>query len=238
MESSSRAFKWDQSERSQFFRYKVKAVFVKGLFSKGEVRGSNQGGADQVSVNFINLWSSNTTRLLEIAMHHFFWDTLYLAPSGQSLCKKVGNGQELLFCGGRPEFGWGGGFLFRNTVPIINIDSHTDHFPNCDRHNQICDGSWHHYTLSASPEEANLFIDGHQVQPSPLQSSATTTKVNIMMIRRIDEPFLRWRGAQVDEGEDIVEDWRVHQPSPLLGTTLMVILFISINIIMMINLIW
>ena len=77
MESSSRAFKWDQSERSQFFRYKVKAVFVKGLFSKGEVRGSNQGGADQVSVNFINLWSSNTTRLLEIAMHHFFWDTLY-----------------------------------------------------------------------------------------------------------------------------------------------------------------
>ena len=77
MESSSRAFKWDQSERSQFFRYKVKAVFVKGLFSKGEVRGSNQGGADQVSVNFINLWSSNTMRLLEIAMHHFFWDTLY-----------------------------------------------------------------------------------------------------------------------------------------------------------------
>ena len=38
-----------------FFRYKVKAVFVKGLFSKGEVRGRNQGGADQVSVNFINL---------------------------------------------------------------------------------------------------------------------------------------------------------------------------------------
>ena len=77
MESSSRAFKWDQSERSHFFRYKVKAVFVKGLYSKGEVRGSNQGGADQVSVNFVNLWSSNTMRLLEIAMHHFFWDTLY-----------------------------------------------------------------------------------------------------------------------------------------------------------------
>ena len=34
--------KWDQSERSQFFRYKVTAVFVRGLFSKGvvEVRGS------------------------------------------------------------------------------------------------------------------------------------------------------------------------------------------------------
>ena len=42
MESSSRAFKWDQSERSQFFRYKVTAVFVRGLFSEGvvEVRGS------------------------------------------------------------------------------------------------------------------------------------------------------------------------------------------------------
>ena len=26
---------------------------MKGLFSKGEVRGSNQGGVDQVSVNFI-----------------------------------------------------------------------------------------------------------------------------------------------------------------------------------------
>ena len=34
--------KWDQSERSQFFRYKVTAVFVRGLFSEGvvEVRGS------------------------------------------------------------------------------------------------------------------------------------------------------------------------------------------------------
>ena len=84
MESSLRAFKWDQSERSQFFRYKVKAVFVKGLFSKGEVRGNNQGGADQVLVNFINLWSSNTTRLIEIAMHHFFWDTLYFFKNRKS----------------------------------------------------------------------------------------------------------------------------------------------------------
>ena len=32
------ALKWDQSERSQFFRYKVTAVFVRGLFSKGVVR--------------------------------------------------------------------------------------------------------------------------------------------------------------------------------------------------------
>lgn len=53
---------------------------------------------------------------------------------------------------------------------------------------QLCDGSWHHYTLTATPEEANLFIDGHQV----------------------------------NEGVDIVEDWRIHQPSPILGTTLMV----------------
>ena len=36
------SLKWDQSERSQFFRYKVTAVFVRGLFSEGvvEVRGS------------------------------------------------------------------------------------------------------------------------------------------------------------------------------------------------------
>ena len=27
--------------------------------------------------SYTTIWSSNTTRLLEIAMHHFFWDTLY-----------------------------------------------------------------------------------------------------------------------------------------------------------------
>ena len=47
--------KRDQSERSQFFRYKVTAVFVRGLFSKGEVRTEGEQAADQVSVDIINL---------------------------------------------------------------------------------------------------------------------------------------------------------------------------------------
>ena len=38
-----------------FFRDKVIAVFVKGLFSKGEVRTEGEQPADQVSDNLINL---------------------------------------------------------------------------------------------------------------------------------------------------------------------------------------
>ena len=45
---------------------------------------------------------------------------------------------------------------------------------------------------------------------------------------------------QVDEGEDIVEDWRIHQTSSIFGTTLMVItttttIIIIIIIIIVIN---
>ena len=36
------ALKWDQSERSQNFRYKVTAVFVGGLFSEGVAKGSRR----------------------------------------------------------------------------------------------------------------------------------------------------------------------------------------------------
>ena len=36
------ALKWDQSERSQNFRYKVTAVFVRGLFSEGVAKGSRR----------------------------------------------------------------------------------------------------------------------------------------------------------------------------------------------------
>ena len=43
LKSSSMALKWDQSERSQNFRYKVTAVFVRGLFSKGVAKGSRWG---------------------------------------------------------------------------------------------------------------------------------------------------------------------------------------------------
>ena len=37
------------------FCYKVTAVFVRGLFSKGGVRTEGEQPADQVSVNIINL---------------------------------------------------------------------------------------------------------------------------------------------------------------------------------------
>ena len=42
LKSSSMALKWDQSERSQNFRYKVTAVFVRGLFSEGVAKGSRR----------------------------------------------------------------------------------------------------------------------------------------------------------------------------------------------------
>ena len=42
LKSSSMALKWDQSERSQNFRYKVTAVFVGGLFSEGVAKGSRR----------------------------------------------------------------------------------------------------------------------------------------------------------------------------------------------------
>ena len=37
------ALKWDQSERSQNFRYKVTAVFMRGFFPEGVAKGSRWG---------------------------------------------------------------------------------------------------------------------------------------------------------------------------------------------------
>ena len=43
------------SKLCEFICYKVTAVFVRGLFSKGEVRTEGEQPADQVSVDIINL---------------------------------------------------------------------------------------------------------------------------------------------------------------------------------------
>ena len=53
------ALKWDQSERSQNFRYKVTAVFVRGLFSKAEVRAGRWGVGDRECELTEFYWSLN-----------------------------------------------------------------------------------------------------------------------------------------------------------------------------------
>ena len=78
--------------------------------------------------------------------------------------------------------------------------------------------------MTASPEETNLFVDGHKVGGSCLVHTHHHCHPHAHHPQSHPHHHHPYHGCchQVEEGEEIVEDWRIHHASPISATTLMV----------------